>query len=335
MPLGIGGVFEPPTQLPQDLPRAGSVAPASLAPIELCLYGSDFVMCLTGPVRRFPETASQLPFAGSTRRAPEPKQRELRLHIAVQPGARFHHRRAALSGAGFRTRRVWNGANPVEAPLAAWRAALIQEARREYDASRTGRLASQSSSGVTGSTKSSSSQSGNNATLNRRVPFGQTICNRLIKAPAARLPSSSTRRGNSATWAALLSGSGRPCSCRTSAIGKTCGSGGKPISKHAAAGSRMRKTNRSSPERNRATEPATEIGSALVCTAHTILPDNFGANLVLDDAPAGRSVPLHAKSSPPVFHKPPTNRKLPICSPRRRNCRRSARVRRVFGCCHR
>jgi hypothetical protein len=41
------------------------------------------------------------------------------------------------------------------------------------------RLASQSSSEVTGSTKSSSSQSGNNATLNRCVPFGQAICNRL------------------------------------------------------------------------------------------------------------------------------------------------------------
>jgi hypothetical protein len=53
---------------------------------------------------------------------------------------------------------------------------------------------------VTGNTKSSSLQSGNNATLNRRVPSGQTICNRLIKAPAARLSSSSTRRGNSATW---------------------------------------------------------------------------------------------------------------------------------------
>jgi hypothetical protein len=43
--VGIDGVFKPPTQLPQDLPRAGSIAPAGLAQIELSLYGSDFVMC--------------------------------------------------------------------------------------------------------------------------------------------------------------------------------------------------------------------------------------------------------------------------------------------------
>ena len=41
----IGGVFESPTQLPQDLPRAGSIAPGSLTPIQLGLYVSNFVMC--------------------------------------------------------------------------------------------------------------------------------------------------------------------------------------------------------------------------------------------------------------------------------------------------
>ena len=41
----IGGVFEPPTQFPQDLPRARSIATAGLAPIEFSLYGSDFVIC--------------------------------------------------------------------------------------------------------------------------------------------------------------------------------------------------------------------------------------------------------------------------------------------------
>ena len=43
--VGIGGVFEPPTQLPQDLPRARSIVPASLTPIQLSLYGSDFAIC--------------------------------------------------------------------------------------------------------------------------------------------------------------------------------------------------------------------------------------------------------------------------------------------------
>jgi hypothetical protein len=41
----IDRVFEPPTQLPQNLPRAGSIAPVCLAPIQLSLNGSDFVMC--------------------------------------------------------------------------------------------------------------------------------------------------------------------------------------------------------------------------------------------------------------------------------------------------
>ena len=207
------------------------------------------------------------------------------------------------------------------------------EMRRETEANRTGRLASQSSRSD-GQRQIVVLAIRQQCDAQAPCPLWPMICNRLINAPPARPPSSSTRRGNSATRAPFPSSRGRPCNCRTSAIEKILGSGGNPISKHAAAGSRTRKTKRSLPERNRAkSRPRNRLGAWY---ARPIRPyPNFGADLVLDDdlpADQCRSTPNRTLTA---VRKPPRVPKTAHLQSPRRNCRQSARMRRVFGCCHR
>ncbi len=165
-------------------------------------------------------------------------------------------------------------------PCKPWRAArargtAARQPRRGTPVSRTGRRASQWSSGATGSANSPASQSGSSSTVSRGVPAGSTICRRRIGAPAARPAASSTCRGSSDTMRAPSSA--RPCSRSTSAGANERGGGGGDSTKPAPAGSRMRATKLSSPMRKRAVDPADPTGSAAVCIVHTMSTPSAGS----------------------------------------------------------